>query len=466
MKTTRRDFIKKLGKGGLLAATCSSAALSACVPNSMQTGNAYLPRFGLEHDDAFGYWLEIMLQGTRDVGLAPPIAARAFAMGHLAGFLAVNSIQQQYNTPYNIGDGPSDANPDVAFGIAFARAFAEGAQTSLLFDKRDFLSHYPSDEATSRAISWAEHVSDYVINMRAQDGSQPSQANSYLGRYPRRDDVLKWSPTGGFYDSQPGPRVPSFRRGLLPGFGYVKPWIMKDKAQFLPKPFPDARSPEFLAMYERIRQLGGSKSAIRTEKQTKIAYFWESGARTITPPGQWQILALQIIQPYQLPLIEKARLYTMMSIAQADAAIATWHTKYHYDIMRPETAIRQRAKDLNAMGIPVTHDPSWQSLVPTPPFPAYTSGHSAFSTASAKILQMFLGRDDVRFASKSIDMINWPTQLDGVTLSWNSLMDAAHEASISREYGGIHWETDHDEGLKLGYEIGMYVYNNSFVRRG
>lgn len=463
---SRRKFIKTLGQCGVGAVVATSGlGLSACT-DSISIGDSYLRKVGLSSQSAINYWLDVMLQATRDRSLPPPLAARAFAMGHLAGFLAVNGIEGQYNTSYHVGEGPRDANPEVAFGIAFARAFAEGAQTSLLFDKREFLNRYPADEATSRAIAWAEHVSDYVIALRTQDGAQPSQANSYLGRYPRREDVLRWAPTGGFYGTSPGPRVGSFDRGLLPGFGYVKPWIVQSASQFLPKPFPDVRSPEFLAMYERVRQLGGIHSVTRTEKQTKIAYFWEAGGRTITPPGQWQILALQIIQPYNLSLIEQSRLFAMMSLAQADSAIATWHAKYHYDILRPETAIRQRAADLNAMGIAVTRDASWNSLVPTPPFPAYTSGHSAFSTSSAKILQMFLGRDDVKFSSAAMDHVNWPTQLEGVTLSWNSLMDAAHEASISREYGGIHWQTDHDEGLKLGYEIGMWVYNHSFVRRG
>lgn len=463
---TRRDFIRKASTvGGVAAAIGSGLGVSAC-GSSMSTGDSYLNKAGMEVSSPLYYWLDIMLQATRDMNLAPPIAARAFAMGHLAGFLAVNGIEGTYNTPYNIGEGPRDANAEVAFGIAFARAFAEGAQTSLLFDKRDFLNNCPSDESTSRAIVWAEHVSDAVIALRSQDGAQPSRSTAYLGRYPRRGDILQWSPTGGFYGSTPGPEVGSFARGLFPGFGQVKPWLIKSNTQFLPKPFPDVRSPEFAAMYERVRQLGGANSMVRTQKQTQIAYFWEAGARTITPPGQFQLLAADIIRPYNLPLIEQTRLYAMMSMAQADAAVATWHAKYHYDILRPETAIRQRSKKMRDMGINVVNDSSWESLVPTPPFPAYTSGHSGFSTASAKVLQLFLGTDQVNVSSQAMDRVNWPTQLDGVRMHWTSLMEMAHEASISREYGGIHWETDHDEGLKLGYEIGMYVFNNSFVRRG
>lgn len=462
---TRRYLLKKMSAlGGLGVAATSSLGLSAC-QSSMVVGDSYLKKAGIPQNSAMGYWLDVMLQATRDVSLPPPVAARAYAMGHLAGFLAINGIAQLYNTPYDVGIAPQGANPEVAFGIAFSRAFAEGAQTSLLFDKREFLNRYPADEATSLGIAWGEHVSNAIIHMRAQDGAQPSRATAYLGRYPRREDVLRWSPTGGFYGSKPGPEVASFRRGLMPGWGYVDPFVVKDHNQFLPKPFMDVRSPEFAAMYERLRQLGGMHSITRTEKQTKIAYFWEAGGRTITPPGQWQLIAMKIIHPYNLPLIEQSRLFAMMSMAQADSATTTWHSKYHYDVLRPETAIRQRSKQMNAMGIAVTRDEHWNSLVPTPPFPAYTSGHSGFSASSAKVLELFLGRDDVSFSSSVMDHVNWPTQLEGVTMSWHSLSDAAHEASISREYGGIHWEADHDEGLKMGNLIGHWVFHNSFSRR-
>jgi len=457
--------MKKASYVGGAAVLASTAMMTSGCTNSITQGDSYLKRINITDHEPLHFWLDIMLQTTRDLSLSPPQASRAFAMAHLAGFLAVNGITPRYATPHSLSEGPQDANPEVAYGIAFARAFAEGAQTSLYFDRQTFLRRYPRDDATARAIQWGESVADAVIRDRSQDGAQPSRAGAYLGRYPRREDVLRWAPTGGFYGSKPGPEVASFRRGLLPGWGHVKPWVVKSANQFLPKPFTDPRSPEFAAMYERVRLLGGMNSTTRTEKQTKIAYFWEAGGRTITPPGQWQLLALEIIQPLRLPLIEQARLFALMSMAQADSAVTTWHSKYHYDILRPETAIRQRSKKMIEMGINVTNDTSWESLVPTPPFPAYTSGHSGFSASAARILQRFLGRDEVKFSSEAMDHVNWPSQLEGIRLSWTSLNEAAHEASISREYGGIHWETDHDEGLKMGMKIGDWVYDNALVRR-
>jgi len=139
-----------------------------------------------------------------------------------------------------------------------------------------------------------------------------------------------------------------------------------------------------------------------------------------------------------------------LSMAQADAAIVTWDSKYHYDILRPETALR------NA---------NWQPLIPSPAFPAYVSGHSMFSGASAQMLARVLGTDRVAFSGSSPDPQLWPNQLRGVRRSWTSLSQAAAENGASREVGGVHWESDNTEGLRVGAQIANAVFNRAFVRR-
>ncbi len=460
---TRRDFLKTIRNIGCASAVVAGGSgLSGC---GILPEKSYMTQLDITDADPVHYWVNIQAKTTCELPLNPPVATRAFAMGHLAAFLAVNGIEGKYNTPYNLQDGPSDADKEVAYGVAYARAFAEGAQTSLLLDKMEFLSRYPSGEAKSRAVAYAEYVSDFVINMRTQDGAQPSQSQGYYGRYPRRGDALQWSPTGGFYGSKPGPEVGSFLRPLLPSWGYVKPWVIKDKAQFLPPEFPDMTSSEFSRIYEKIRLLGAANSTVRTQKQTDIAHFWEAGSRTVSPPGMWQMLGISILKNTDLPLIEKARMYALMSMTQADVAIATWHSKFHYDIARPETTIRQRGDDLVKLGARVTPDPTWQSLLATPPFPAYTSGHSGLGAGAATAIGGVLGTDNVTFSSEPFDRINWPEQLRGVRMSWTSLMEAADDGSKSREYGGIHWEPDHIQGVILGKRIGQYILENSFVRR-
>jgi hypothetical protein len=47
----------------------------------------------------------------------------------------------------------------------------------------------------------------------------------------------------------------------------------------------------------------------------------------------------------------------------------------------------------------------------------------------------------------------------GMKRSFQSFIQAANEASISRVYGGIHYRTGVDAGALQGREVGEYVIN-------
>ena len=219
---------------------------------------------------------------------------------------------------------------------------------------------------------------------------------------------------------------------------------------------PAFDSEEYAEAYAEVKDLGGVDSAARSADQTEIAYFWEDGPGTATPPGHWQVIAQQISGTFDNDMLENARLFALLSVVQADAAIVSWDNKYHYDHVRPYTAITSEAEfdgnDATEM------DPSWFNLVPTPPFPTYTSGHSTFSGGSSRLLARFFGTDDIAFSAPSPDPQRWPDVLPGVVRSWTSLSQAAAEAGQSRIYGGIHWQYDNQHGLVSGRGLADFVF--------
>lgn len=464
---TRRDALRSiLSVAGVAAVPAALSGLSGCSYGIESSGSYIHGRIKPKNLSAVSHWTDIMLQAVRNQSVIPPLATRAFAMGHLAGFLAVNGVTPRYRTKFNVGEGPKNATPEVAYAVAFATAIEDAFQALFPLDLSRYLAKFPDGDGKTQAVNWGKKVGSYVVGMRTRDGGEASQANFYHGRYPQRNDALSWSPTGPFYGAEAGPAFGSFGRGAVPGWGAQKPWAMKNAADFLAVDFPEMGSAEFVRQFKKIKTIGGINSSTRTPDETQIAFFWEDGPRGVTPPGHWQIIAMEIIQEMDFDLLEQARLFAMMSMSQADAAITTWHSKYVHEILRPETAIRQRVPAFGNKALAGELDPNWQTLIPTPGFPAYVSGHSAFSAASARMIAKFIGRDAINFASSSPDLVNWPVQLTGVRRSWTSLWQAAQEGGDSREYGGIHWESDNTEGLRIGRDLADFVFKNAFERVG
>ena len=203
--------------------------------------------------------------------------------------------------------------------------------------------------------------------------------------------------------------------------------------------------------------LGRADSQFRTADQTQIALFWDDGPGTATPPGHWHEIAAAILASRQPAassshdsLVQSARMMALLGMAVADAAVVAWDHKYAYSCWRPITGIHSADQD----GNPATHaDTSWTSLLATPPFPAYTSGHSTFSGASARLLALFFGTDAIAFSASS-------DKLPGVERAYTGLSQAAAEAGQSRIYGGIHWQYDNQLGLETGRALAEHVFFN------
>ena len=454
----RRQLLKS-------AAGISLLHLAACSTKPYGSKHSYLSQFLLpENQNTVFFWIDTALQQVRDQRITPPRAAYNFAMPMVAGFLAANGITQTFSEHFQIGEGPKDANPEIAYGVAFATAAAEVFQQPFLLEKRRFLNQFADSTAKQAAVSWGKKVGKALIRHRNDDGSEPSEVNFYFDRYSRREDTLKWSPTGPFYSANPGPAFGSFERGLFPGHGQIQPWTMSSSDQFRAVDFYDPRSQEFADEFNRIRLLGGADSTERTEDESEIALFWEDGPWGVTPPGHFIYLAMQILQDRSFDFIELAKYFALIGMTQCDASISAWDSKYHHDILRPESAIRQRAAQFNNASAEVTLQPDWRSYIPTPSFPAYTSGHSTFGAAGTELIKLIIDTDKIDITGQSPDLVIWP-QLGNIVRRWYSLDQIAEENGMSRLYGGVHWELDHTQAMKAGRSIARQSFSNFFTRR-
>ena len=390
--------------------------------------------------DTVTEWNAAALSAIRVNRTPPPVASRALAMLHVAIYDAVNGILRTHE-PYLVESAvPASAFPEAAAaGYQMLTAlFPSGAgEFAELYERS--LAGLPSRPQKTAGVAWGEAVADRILASRAQDNSDaivpspPSQASG------------SWEPT-----------PPMFAPYALPHWGFVAPFAIPSGSHFRPLGQPALDSATYADEYEEVKALGAAVGSTRTAEQDVIALFWADGAGTETPPGHWNSIAQRVAALRANTLAQNARLFALLNVALADAAIASWDAKYHFNSWRPVTAIRNGDAD----GNPATAgDPAWSSFIATPPFPDYVSGHSTFSGAAATVLARFFGTDDVSFTTGS-------DFLPGVTRSFTSFSTAAREAADSRLYGGIHTRSANEDGLSCGIEIGDWAFTHVMQPNG
>jgi len=403
--------------------------LSVCSPTACEV----LENRELLAADPVIDWNNAALDAIRINKTAPPVAARALAIIQTAVFDSVNSIDRQF-APFMAS---VNADPRASQEAAVAAAAHDTLVALFPAQKATFdakytasLSLIPDGRSETDGVNVGQAIAGMILAARADDGSTKSV--NYLP------------------DTRPGhwnPTPPAFQSPLLPQWPQVRPWIMINNAQFRPSAPPRITSSAYAADLNVVKQIGSATSTTRTADQTNVAYFWAGGPGTATPPGEWNVIAQIAATQKNNTLAQNARLFAMLDTTLADAAIVSWESKYFYDMWRPVTAIRQASIDNNPATVV---DPNWTSLLVTPPFQTYTSGHSTFSGAAAAALKGFFGTDQMSFVV--------PSEVAGVpSRSFTSFSQAAAEAGISRIYGGIHFNFDNVAGLTSGKQLGEYA---------
>jgi hypothetical protein len=376
--------------------------------------------------DAVTDWNAILVTTLVSEKTHAPMQSRNAALVHGAMFEAVNSLRGKY-MPY-LSRIPAASGTSAEAAAATAAHHALVALYPARADALDAalaqsLAAVPDGDGKQDGIAVGEQAAKLFLQARRDDGSgnaatyaQPATPTAYV----------------------PNPDIAP----LAPHWGGVKPWLLDSASQFRPAGPPAVGSARFKRDLQEVRALGGKASTVRTPEQTDIARFW-------IPPGvpSWSPVARQLSAAARLDLADNARLFALLAMATADAITACWDAKYAYRYLRPETAIR------SGLGSdPQATDPGWEPAVPTPPFPAYVSGHACFGGAAQTVLESVFGSDRLPTAVT----LTSPTA-PGVVRHYTRLADIVEEASNARIWGGIHWRTDQADGEELGRKVGKYA---------
>ncbi|MBP1947153.1 vanadium-dependent haloperoxidase [Virgibacillus litoralis] len=162
------------------------------------------------------------------------------------------------------------------------------------------------------------------------------------------------------------------------------------------------------------RELRTVKRTLRnlTSSQRKIGIYYGTGV----PTKQWTPVIDRLIDSYNLGPTNAARLIAAVQGAVNDTMIVVWDLKYRWDVARPNQ-----------------YDQKLRTLLCTPRFPTYPSGHATMSACTAIVLSYFFPKES------------------------RKLWKIAEDDAVSRLYAGVHFPSDNNEGIRLGRYIGDVI---------
>jgi hypothetical protein len=253
-------------------------------------------------------------------------------------------------------------------------------------------------------------VAKVALARAGTDGMKKAQAPKAVA------DSIKASAFERFGWKWENLEVPARPVGLAPLFGKVRMWNVPDVAAVRPEPPPAPGSAEFNVAAKELQDYQKNM----TPEKRKIANWWSDGLGSYTPPGHWNKFALDFIIKYKQNPLRSARTLAYMNMAIMDAGISCWDTKYFYHYPRPIQTI-----------------PGFKTILGTPNFPSYTSGHSTFSSAASEVLSYI-------FPTEAAQCEKW-----------------AEEAAESRVIAGIHYRFDATVGIAQGKNVAAYTISKA-----
>jgi hypothetical protein len=414
--------------------------------------------------------------------LGPGRSARAMAIVHIAIFDAVNAIAKRYRSYTGIADAP----PGTSMDAAIAQAAHDTLVALFPSQKTQCDALLAAELATIRdgrdkteGIRVGQRAARAILTGTANDGSRHAE--------PRLGTDFITSNRPGKWRQDPISQLPI---ALGAHWGEVRPLVIPNVERFRVPPPPAMTSRAYTDAFREVKQLGGDGEATptqRTEDQTNASIYWayDGTPSLCAPPRLYNQIAVAIADQMGTDLVDLSRLLALVNVAMSDAGIASWESKYYYQVWRPVTGIREADRGTgptgNGDGNPLTiGDPAFSPLgAPasnlqgpnfTPPFPAYPSGHAVFGGTLFQMLRNVYRTDNIPFTFVS-DELNGET-LDNqgnprplLPRTFSSLSQAEEENGQSRIYLGIHWSFDKTEGIAQGRRVASYIFANAFRRR-
>ena len=379
--------------------------------------------------DAVTDWNQTSMDVLKAANVPGNPWSRTMAMVHVANADAVNTIQDRYTrfalkAPVSPGASADAATAAAARGILVQLYPAQKAKIDEAYEAA--LKPISDGPAKTAGIVIGEQAAAAVQADRASD------ATNVPDTYRPVTAPGVWIPT-----------TPP----LFSEYARAKGWVIQSADQFRPGPPPALSSALYARDYNEVKELGGAKSATRTPQQTEAVRFWSQA--NFTP--SWNQAARELSAGKGLGLADNARLFALLNMGIANVFIADWDAKFHDNVGRPVTAIRNGDQDGNDA---TEREAGWSPLNATPMHPEYPSAAAIIAGVGAGVLEAVFGTGPLAFTIT--DSAN-----PNLKRPFGSLAQMAEEQREVRVWGGIHYRNSLVVSDEMGRKIAAYLVANT-----
>lgn len=380
----------------------------------------------------------------------PPVASRIYAYANVAANEAIAPVNPETESLAKaLNDYPEVAPPDGPFDerAALITAYCKvakhlvyrGFMVDSMYNQALRKYQVGEDAEVRKGKAWGDKLGAAIISWADADGYLESRN---MPKYELLDQPYSWEPT-----------QPMYGEALEPHWATHRPFFMDSTSQFrldLPVAFSTDPDSRFYQECVKVKEMVEAGDSFDIE----VAVYWDCNPgptmvdghkmqvrKQNTPGGHWMGIHAVLAKQDSVSLGRACHIYAILMAGIADGFIAAWDTKFHHNLLRPETYINRYI------------DADWKPKLESPLFPEFASAHSAISGVAASILEEAYGKKP--FYDETNVVFGLPPR------EFPDVWVAAREAAKSRLLGGIHYEFGCDEGLKQGMNLGQYILSKT-----
>lgn len=423
--TVHSDVRRTIAAGVLTAALLASSLGG--------TGAGAAPARAAADPAVINFWNGVAVDViVVDAGKANAEAFLWYAFTQAAVYNAVVGITGRYE-PYKWDpEAPEVASPEAAAATAAYRVLLEyfpASEAKLNMAYETSLDGIPDGDPKEGGIRFGERAAARLIRLRTDDG--------------RFADVP--------FEIPPGPGVwrptpPTFTPFFDPWLAKMRPLMLRSNSQFRPDGPPGLTSKRYTRDFKEVKESGSLTSSERTPEQTETALFFTDITLGALPAAMRDLVTRR-----GMNISDAARLFAATHMSIADGVGSSWDSKLHFGFWRPITAIHRARRDDNPH---TAADADWEPLIPTPPYPDYSSGLTAVIGAATRALAGVLGTNRIDLHITSVAA--------GVTRHYEFAGQLNRDAVDARVWSGIHFRTADVAGNAQGKKVGDWALDHYF----